>query len=346
MQITPKDGPATIMTSDAIKPQAVLSPRERAIQAVIKNDLAQQEARKAEQPVQNATQVSPEEMTAINPRSETQKHSTEDTVVTEAPVAESTEAEKPLSSQYAILARQQRALRQREQQLKARELAIKVQEESRTATPAASTPSFDPSNYVERDRLTKDPFGVLTDLGLSYDQLTEMALNAPKHEQVLMNNEIKALRDELKALKSETEGTKKSLEEQQTQSYTQAVNQIKSEARNLIRSNPNFETIRETGSVGDVVELIEETFKKDGILLTVEEAAIEVEDYLTNELVKHAKIKKIQQRLAPRASTPVQSQGQTKQPNQMKTLTNALSSNRPMTAKERAIAAFEGKLGK
>jgi hypothetical protein len=99
------------------------------------------------------------------------------------------------------------------------------------------------------------------------------------------------------------------------------------------------------------VDLIEKTFKEDGILLSVEEAAKEVEDELVSQLSKYAqKIKKLQQKFAPQSKAapqqPVNNKtaGQQQQPG--KTLTNSMGASRPLSTRERAILAFENKLSK
>ncbi len=333
--------------------KAVQSPRERAINAL----LGSQQAQKA--PVSNPTQVAPEEMSALsaapkesNPelddfekaKLEAQKHSEESETPT--PPAETKAVEEPLSAQYAIIARKEKAIRQREQLLKDKEAAIKAKEDASKATSQAS--SFDETKYVSKDKLSKDPFSVLTEMGLTYDQLTELALNGPKPKDIEMMNELKSLKEELKALKGESETTKKSFLDYQSQNESLGINQLTKQATLLVNSNPEFETIKETGSIGDVVDLIKQTLKEDGIVLTVEEAAQQVEDYLLEEALKLAKIKKIQQRLAPKApaaeaAAPVNSQPKQQQ---LKTLTNAVGSSRTLSARERAILAMEGKLSK
>lgn len=339
MNIIPKDGP-TIAALPGAQTQTQQNARERAIAKLT----AAATPIPADMPVQNPSNISVEELGAIKSRQNYKEEAPakqEETIVEEPKAAK----EETLSSQYAILARQQKALRQRDQQLKAREAAIKAQED---AARLPQKPLFDESKYVQKDRITQDPFAVLNELGLSYDQLTDLALNAPKPEQIAINNELKALREEMKLLRGENESTKKSFEEQQTQAYTQAVQQIRNEAKLLVNNNPNFETIKETSSINDVVELIEQTFKQDGILLTVEEAAQQVEDYLVEEAMKITKIKKIQQRLMPKATPVAEAQKTTDQPKQqqMKTLTNSVGSSRQLSARERALLAFENKLNK
>lgn len=262
----------------------------------------------------------------------------------EEPKAVAAEPEKPLSSEYAILARKEKVLRARDAQLRQREAAIKAAEDAKQA---AQRPVIDESQYISKSKLQQDLFGTLAEMGLTYDQITQQAVNAPTPEKVALDQELKAMREELKALKGEQDNTKKSWEEQQQQSYKQAVAQIKSEASSLITHNPAFETIKETGSVDDVVELIERTFREDGTLMTVEEAAQQVEDYLVEEALKIARIKKIQQRLQP-AAPAAQAPKPTSQPQQpqMKTLTNQVSSTKQLSVRERAILAAQGKLNK
>lgn len=336
MNITPKDGPSILSprTSQASSPA---SARERAVARLLESPAATPVA-----PVPNPTSVSPEEVGAV--KAQSRQNDTVESPAPESTSAEPKATEEPLSSQYAILARKEKQYRQQVQQLKAREAAIKAQED---ALRAPTSVAFDESKYVSRDKLASDPFSVLSELGLSYDQLTDMALNAPKPENLAITNEIKALREELKTLKGETENTKKSFEEQQTQSYQQALNQIRNEAKSLVEHDPNFETVKETGSVGDVVDLIEQTFKKDGVLLTVEEAAQQVEDYLIEEAMKIIKIKKIQQRMQPKAeAAPVAQETAQPKQQQLKTLTNSVGSSRQLSARERALLAFENKLNK
>jgi hypothetical protein len=184
----------------------------------------------------------------------------------------------------------------------------------------------------------------MQELGISYEQLTEMLLNQdPKQAQY--KAEIDALKAEIKAFKEES---LKSREQDQQQAYKNAVAQIKSEVSQLVKTDDTFETIRETGSVDDVVELIEATFKEEGRILPIEEAAQLVEEHLLEEALKLTKLKKIQSRLAAaKPATPAAPQkSEPKQSQPAKTLTNSMSASKPMSATERAILAFQGKLNK
>lgn len=243
-----------------------------------------------------------------------------------------TETESPLSPKFAALARKERALRAEAQKLKAREEAMKAQEADYS------------SKYIPKDRLTKDPLGVLTEQGLTMDQITNMLLNQPgPQDQAVSRLEAKIQELEAKLQKQVT-----TQEETQTQNYDRAVNQIRNEAKLLVDSDPAFETIKDTDNVEAIVELIKETYASDNIVLSVQDAAKQIEDYLIEEAMKMASLKKVKEKLTPQEVVEAQqSPAQTPQ-SQLKTLTNAVSAtSKPMSNKdrrERAILAFKGQL--
>lgn len=297
----------------------------------------------AEQPVPNATQISPEEMGAIVKKQDELDTGEIKAASPEEPIEAPKAKEDPLSSQYATLARKERALRQQIQQFKAEQEKYKADQAAQSQTKA---PELDLSKYVDRERLKADPLSVFEEAGLSYDEIVEQVLARSqiqtdprlKTQLAKMEAEIKAARDEAKALRDAQENSQK-------QSYQQALAQIRSEVNKVAFTDPNYEMIKATNSMNDVVELIEETFKADGNLLSTEEAMQLVEDHLLEEAIKLSKVKKLQQKLAAPAA-PQKPVTKTEQPQQSKTLTNSMSGSKPMSARERAIAAMEGKLHK
>ena len=347
------DFEAAVSQAQTAQPQtpAGNTSRDRALAAFMKpTNASQASAQNQSQvtPVANPSQISPEELSAISPTSSQPAEIEGQSTTNDSTPSEATkEVEKPISDEYAKLARREKALRakalQQEQALKAKEAEIRAKEEALRAKEAEYQ-----SRYIPKDTLKQDPLAALAELGLSYDQLTELALNAPKPEDLARAKEIKAMEDKIKALEERQEKSQKAYDDAQTQAYQQAISQIRTETTNLVKSDPNFETINATGSINDVVELIEETFKKDGILLTVEEAATEVENYLVEEAYKLARLSKIQQRLKPAekpAATPKQTvpqQSQAESKPLMKTLTNSVGVSRPLSARDRAILAFKG----
>lgn len=197
--------------------------------------------------------------------------------------------------------------------------------------------------FISKDRIKTDVLGVLSELGITYEQLTQAAVNQPSPEQ----QQINQLNQKIEAFKSEAQKA------EETQ-YTQAVNQIRSDALRVVEKNPAYETIKAEKAHEAVVRLIEEQYKTDGTLLSVEEAADLVEGHLVEEAVRMASHPKIKARLAPPPPSapppenPAPEAAQTKPGT--KTLTNAGTaggSKTRLTAAERrarAIAAMQGTL--
>lgn len=291
-------------------------------------------------PVADPNKVSLEELSAI--KSDTSGQTPTNEIPVEADKEETKPAEDPISTQYATLARKEKALRakalQSEQSFKAKEAALLAREEAMKAKETEYQ-----SKYISKDRLTQDTLNALSEAGLTYDQITELMLTQNSPERKAQSDYEKRLDAKLQDLEKKQADQVKAQESQQTAAYQQAINQMKTETKALVASNPEFETIKETNSVDDVVELIERKFKEDGVLLSVEDAAKQVEDYLVEEALKLARLKKIQQRLAPATPKPAEvKQEPTKQPQTLKTLSNAVSTSGRVSARERAMAAFRG----
>lgn len=222
------------------------------------------------------------------------------------------EATGPLSPQFAALAKQRRSL-----QVKERELA---EREKKLSNPGQGS--------IALDRLKAEPLRVLLESGVTYEQLTEAILKDQS------NPEIRTLKDEFTSLK---EGVNKQLTDRDQQAEQQVLQEMRREATNLVAQNDDFELIRGTESVPDVMQLIERTYRKTGEVLDVKEACQLVEDELFKETQKLAKLKKVQSQFAP-----VQQQLQPQRG--FRTLTNRDTANAPMSAKQRALAAFRGEL--
>jgi len=269
--------------------------------------------------------------------------------------AVSEKAEEPISSQFAVLARKEKQYRAKVQ---AQDAAFKAREAElakKQAELEAKAQEYN-TNYIPKQKLTEDTIQTLLEAGISYDKITELALQQGTASQdPALKAVISELRAEIKALKGESENTKKSIVEGQENNYKQALNQIRLDVKDLVKEGNDFEAIRATDSVDDVVELIERTFKEDGVLLTNEEAAKQVEEELVNRISKYATLSKIQQKFkTPNTKAASQQTGNApkpqsqggSQPQPAKTLTNNMSNTRQLTARERAILAFENKLGK
>lgn len=353
MHIVPKGAPVAPNPSAT----AAADSRQRAINILMGGQQNSQATS-----VSNPSAISPEEMSALGiaKKEEEKQGDSEksgDSNINEAPVEAKEPAkaeEEPkvpspkedpaLSSHYANLARKEKALRAQIQAFKAEQAKWQTERDS-----APKAPTFDESKYISKDRLAQSPLEALTEAGMSYDDITNAILN---QSQIQTDPAIKAalqrLEAETKSAKEEAAAAKQLYADAQKQSYQNAINQISREVDGLVKANDTFEMIRETQSSSDVVELIEKTFQTDGTLLSVEEACQMVEDYLVEEATKLSRIKKLQAKIAASnaqaapQSTPVKKQEQPQQ--QAKTLSNGMSATRPMSARERAIAAMEGRL--
>ena len=310
-------------------------------------------ARLSEQPVQNASSVQPEEMGAIRANTNTLESAVEQQRVEpkaeldESPAAEQ-KSEDPLSSQYALLARREKALRakaqQQEQVYKAREEALKAKE----AALAVKDAEYQ-TGYISKAQLKTNTLAALEDAQVSYDEITQAILNNQTPLDPRTQNLMAKMEAKISKLEAELGEGKKAQSDQQTQAYQAAVKQIETDVRALVKLDPAYETVRETNSIKDVVELIEQTYKEEGTLLSVEEAAQLVEDELLSQIDRLTKIEKVKNRLSPKPAASEQVQAQTPskptpQQQPMKTLTNANSSTRQLSARERALLAFKGEL--
>lgn len=241
---------------------------------------------------------------------------------------ETPEETKPLSPQFAELARQRRSLQVKERELIDREKAL-------------TTNASGKDGWIDPAQLKSQPLSVLLQHGVTYDQLTEAILA----DQNGVQPELQKLRDEVKNMKEEFNKTLTEREQRQEQ---QALAEMQREAEMICRTGEEFALIRETRSVPDVVKLIERTYRETGEVMDVPEAMKLIEDELYSESLRIAGLQKVKEKLVPLTpvaqTQPVQQQ-QPQQP-QMRTLTARDSVQQQMTAKQRAISAFNGTLQK
>lgn len=235
------------------------------------------------------------------------------------------EATKPLSPQFAALAKQRRALDVRERAVLDREQALQ------------NRPTTDGSNDLAA-QLKSQPLRVLQEQGVLnpefYNSLTEFLVSG----QSGINPEIQALKEEIKALK---EGVDKNFVDRDTAAEQQVLSEMRREADSLAKEGDAFELVRETRSVPKVIDLIHRIYKKSGEVLDVSEAMQLVEEELLKENLKIANFKKIQSQFqAPQQQPQIQ---QRQQP-VMRTLTNRDTAQPPLDRRQRAMMAALGTL--
>lgn len=224
------------------------------------------------------------------------------------------EATQQLSPQFAALAKQKRAL-----QLERAEF-----EKQKTSLPQG--------NEELVARLKAQPLDVLLEHGVTYDQLTEAILGGQQG-----NPEIQELKAKIKALE---EGVDSKFQSRETAQEEAALTEMLYEAESLAKEGDAFELIRERNAYDQVLRLIHSTYKQSGRVLDVQEAMNTIENQLLSDAEKLAGLSKVRNKFAPPPLQPQQPQ------RQMRTLTARDSSAAPMSARQRAIAAFQGTLRK
>jgi hypothetical protein len=343
MKVSPVAGP--IPQSLGPDPQAQAQARERALAKLVPQTPPQREA------VSNPNQVSLEELSAIQPKLR-QSTTDEATEVTEEVVEDAAPKAPTPSEEHKMMLRREKALRIKAQQIAAQEKAAAERLKALEAREAALTAKDQTysQDYVPKSRLQSNTFEALAEIGLTAEQIAESynSLQSPLDPRVQQH--IAKLEARLAKLDEQAAQSQKAQENQQAEAYQAAVKQIEADAKKLVYTDPQFEAVKATNSVKDVVELIEKNYAETGEVLSVEEAARMVQDHLEEELSKYSQLQTIQKRLQRNASKnsaqapKEQSPATPKQPQQMRTLTNASASTRQLSARERALLAFKGEL--
>lgn len=243
-------------------------------------------------------------------------------------------SEKISAKLYAELARKEKALRAKEESWKS-QLAEKEQG-------WLSKEQEYQQKYMSKDKLLSDPLGALQEAGMSYDQILQLAMNPPSQERI-MNMQLETRIKELEAkLENKFSTYEEGQKQAQAKQYEQALGSIKNEVKSLVAKDAEtYELIAANGPQAQdlVVTYIEEMFRETGRVPSTSEAAEYIENYLLEETLKTTQLNKIKNKLAPQQATP-----QVPGKPQAKTLTNTNTqpSQKPMSPRDRALAAFYG----
>lgn len=246
----------------------------------------------------------------------------------QVPKGEDNTEVKALDPHHEALAKKESAIRARERDLQAKEAALEAKIKS----------EIEEALKQYRAKLKSSPLDVLNEEGLTYDQLVEQAVQQadPNYQTTRsMQQKLETIEANQKRFEEES---KKSADSQREA----AVRQITYDVQELIEADPSFETIKATGSIQDVVDLITKQFDETGKLLSIDQAAKLVEDELFEEAIKIASLTKVKDKLKPQLSPELVNNAKQQPIQQVTTLTNQMTSKRPMTARERAIARFKG----
>ncbi len=220
-----------------------------------------------------------------------------------------TTEEKPkevtLSPQLTALARKEAKFRQQEQEFKAAKAQFDAEKLEFGKLPELKT------------KLAAKDYSILDELGVSYEEWTQYLINKGA-ESDPAQQKIKSLEDKVN-----------SFEEQQktnvTKQYEATVKQYERDIKNLVDSNPEFDSIKSRKAEGHVLQHILDTFNEDGEILTVEQAAKEIEDAIVEEALEMASLSKVKAKQTPEVpakTLPMPKSG-------LRTLTNQVTQTIP-----------------
>lgn len=199
----------------------------------------------------------------INPKQEN---------IPEDKAADITEESVTLPAKASALLRKEQAQRQREQALKKRESEF-----------ADRLADADKYAQLKAKAANKD-FSAAEELGISYDEFVNYKLK----QQVEQNPEEQRYLE----VRSEIDGLKKAQEEQTLKEYQENQSLWKQEISKTIEKE-EFSTIRDLNAQQMVLDLINDSFDEDGVELTAEQAAKEVEEFLFKKSEKFSSITKL-----------------------------------------------------
>lgn len=210
-----------------------------------------------------------------------------------------------LSPQLTALARKQQKVQQDVQALRDKEAAL-----------AAKEADYIPRSSI-KEKMEKDVTAALAELGYSYEEITTLLLN--------QQSSTDPTQQALKKLEAEVVEMKTSQERAVSKQYEATVAQYRKEIEVLVAKDENYSSIKEERQEAAVLQHIIDTFNEDGEVLSVEEAAKDIEDCLVEEAMRLSNLTKVKAKLKPVAEEPAK---KTLPPPKsgLRTLTNEVSS--------------------
>lgn len=226
--------------------------------------------------------------------------------------AEGNEVTKPLSPQFAALAKQRRALQVKEREIADREKALN----ERLATDG---------DRFTIEQIQADPLGIYAKAGVGYEHLTERLLNGED------NSKTAALEAKIAALEK---GIDTKLSDRDTQAEQQALTEMRKEANALVINGDTYKYTRAMGKTKEAIDLIHKTWKQSGEVMDVSEALSLIEAECKNDYEELSKVLTPQEQMREQQQSP--------QNRQMRTLTNRDGASPLLDRRARAMAAFHG----
>ena len=208
--------------------------------------------------------------------------------------AQEPEKNDEFSRKFAALSRKEKEVRAREAEYEQRIAEL----EQRFA---AKEPQKEPEIPFDV-RLRQNPLKALESVGLSYDKLTELALNdgklTPEMQMKLMREELETdYKSKFEDLENRLVEKEKGLEEQR---YEDIKLGFQNEIESFVNSNgEEYELIKANDANDVVYEVIEEHYNETGKILDIKEAAEAVESYLEEEATKLLQLSKVRSKFNP-----------------------------------------------
>lgn len=293
-----------------------------------------------EMPQGNPSAPSPEVQALVDQQTAAmQADNNEQIAQQEAEVKKAEEAQKPqedkFAQKFAALSRKEKAIRDKE-----RALEMKIKEmETRSAQLEAEIKS----KYVDPEMLTQDPLKVLSEKGLSPEQLAELILNnGKKTPERLLEEYDKKMQAKLSEYEQKLQAKEQAEKQAQLEKVT---NEFKNEIASFVSATPDYELIRANSAESLVYDVIEEHYLQtqdengeNGTILSNKEACDLVESYLLEQA------KSVWEKANKKLSTVygLKSEAKPEPKGQSPTLSNAMSASAPKNA-DRKLTDEESK---
>lgn len=187
------------------------------------------------------------------------------------------------ASKFAALSRKEKDLRQKQQEIEAKYAEYEAWKKEQEEKANQKEPEV-PLEY----RLKKNPLDTLAEMGLSYEKLTELALNDGKPttdmQMDLMRQELEQkYKSEIEALREEY---LKDKEAQAEKEYEQTLNKFVNDLTDFVNTNEQYEFIKANDAVDLVYEVIQDHYNNTNEILSNKDAADLVESQLKEEFEK------------------------------------------------------------
>lgn len=244
---------------------------------------------------------------------------------TELPPVAEVKAEEPakadpLGPKFVALSRKEREIREKSKALTTKEAELQKRLQDMEARSK--------SEKTLAEKFKENPLAALQEIGLTYDQLSEIVLN-DGNPTMDMKLERRAKELESKTL-SEIEQLKKQIaekEEKEAQErYNQTINNFKMQIRNEVSGNEDkYELIKAHEAYDLVMEVMQEFYNTNETLMDLNQALEAVEAHLEDEARQILKLKKFQTSSTPKQPT----EGKQAAP----TLSNTLAADVPQNGR-------------